>query len=267
MASTSSKQYPLNILVLAALVGVVFTFLRGRDPEPPPTLPNQPEYCQDLTEEECRELGFDGMEGGVVSESVAPGAVLSAKEVCVAVGYLCAEVDQLGEVRVYRWPEDTPMLSVWIPEPKNLSPRSARELQRAAVRGIQVWNNHPFPLTISTRSVGEDPDVTIEWVHSLGENRIGEARRRWSGVGNKFQMTILGLTLVTHDPWRPGVELTPDEILLVAAHEMGHALGLPHSDDTRDLMFPQNTAWRPTARDYRTMEAVYRMPNGALIRR
>ena len=29
----------------------------------------------------------------------------------------------------------------------------------------------------------------------------------------------------------------------------------------------QNTAWRRTGRDFQTMEAVYRMPNGAIIRR
>ena len=61
--------------------------------------------------------------------------------------------------------------------------------------------------------------------------------------------------------------LNEHERAVTAYHEMGHALGLPHSDNERDLMYPENTAWRPTARDYRTMEAVYRVANGALIRR
>jgi predicted Zn-dependent protease len=107
----------------------------------------------------------------------------------------------------------------------------------------------------------------LEWVFSLGGNRLGEAQKEWSKVGSEVRVKIPSLSLVTHHPSNPKIELTPDQILLVAAHEMGHALGLPHSDNERDLMYPMNTAWRPTSRDYRTMEAVYQTPNGALIRR
>ncbi len=46
---------------------------------------------------------------------------------------------------------------------------------------------------------------------------------------------------------------------------MGHALGLPHSDESGDVMYPTNTANTLSARDYRAMQVLYRLPNGVGI--
>ena len=62
-------------------------------------------------------------------------------------------------------------------------------------------------------------------------------------------------------------QISPQQLLLTAAHEMGHALGLPHSDSERDVMYPTNTARSLSTRDFRTLGALYRLPNGALIRK
>ena len=52
-------------------------------------------------------------------------------------------------------------------------------------------------------------------------------------------------------------------------HEMSHALGIMwHSDSTRDIMYPQilpNTMAELSARDLRTVEALYELPNGAMV--
>ena len=66
-------------------------------------------------------------------------------------------------------------------------------------------------------------------------------------------------------PARRKLELAPEQVLLTAAHEMGHALGLPHSDSERDVMYPTNTARNLSNRDFRTVDALYRLPNGAKI--
>jgi predicted Zn-dependent protease len=46
---------------------------------------------------------------------------------------------------------------------------------------------------------------------------------------------------------------------------MGHALGLPHSDSPRDVMYPTNSATSLSAQDYRTMESLYRLPDGTEV--
>jgi predicted Zn-dependent protease len=88
----------------------------------------------------------------------------------------------------------------------------------------------------------------------------------WTGTPDREEYRVAELALATHHPVDTLVELTPDQVELVASHEMGHALGLPHSDDPRDIMFPENTALRLSTEDFRTLQALYALPNGAVIR-
>ena len=55
----------------------------------------------------------------------------------------------------------------------------------------------------------------------------------------------------------------------VTTHEMGHALGLRHSDSVYDIMYPTlnaNPALRTVSnRDILTVDALYTLPNGARV--
>ncbi len=88
---------------------------------------------------------------------------------------------------------------------------------------------------------------------------------RWSVDKGEVNFQVLGLALAVRGPTNPRYEIPPEQVLLTAAHEMGHALGLPHSDSERDVMFPTNKARGLSNRDFRTIGALYRMPNGAVI--
>jgi hypothetical protein len=271
MAYSTPFRAPLTLLVTVGLLATVFYFLRQRVEDPSGRI-LAPDACRGLTPEACQALDLVDPGPGLgeveaYSTEDLPGVILLAEDVCIQVGYLCAELELSGSDTILRWPDDTPLIRVWVPEPMGLSPQAAKVLQRAAANGIRIWQELPFPLSVSTRSVAEDPDITVEWAGSLGGNRLGHTRQRWSKAGDEIRVQIISLQLATHYPSNPDVELTPDQLQLIAAHEMGHALGLPHSDDPRDVMYPQNTAWRRTRRDFETMEALYRLPNGAIIRR
>ncbi len=270
MPPTKAQIRPVSLLMLLMVLAGSAVVLRQLSQFSTDGL-GAPENCAGLSEEEClarekarQQEGSD--RGDPVGQVPPTNTVLNAAEVCQGVGYLCAEVEASGSDTILRWPDETPSIFVWIPLPEGVSPRAAREMQRAAVNGIRVWHEHPFPLTVSTRTVAEDPDITVEWRRSLGENRLGRAEVRWISRGGRITVEIPALRLATHNPADPTREVLPEQLQLVAAHEMGHALGLPHSDDPQDVMYPQNTAWRRTQRDFRTMEALYRMPNGAVIR-
>lgn len=265
----SHLRTPLSLLGTVVVIGMVFLFFRQRN-ELPLGETFAPDPCRGATTDPCRVLvsvdsGLGDTEAPLAED--LPGEILPAEEVCIQAGYLCADVDRSGSDTILRWPKDTPLIRVWVSEPEGLSPQGARALRQAAANGIRVWHEFPFPLDVSTRSVYEEPDITVEWARSLGGSRLGHTAMRWSKVGEEIKVEITRLHLATHFPSNSDVELTPDQLRLVAAHEMGHALGLPHSDDPRDVMYPQNTALRRTRSDLETIEALYRLPNGAIIKR
>ncbi len=196
-----------------------------------------------------------------------PGSVrLTPAEACTNTGYLCSELAYADSLRLLRWPSDQGTLVVHVPPPAHERRDMARRLQRAAARGILAWSGYPFPIRVVERASArsENPDVVIRWSLALEDGRLGQARVAWRGRASGVEFEVTDFALVTKHPFRQR-PLSEQEVELTAAHEMGHALGLPHSDAPRDVMYPENTASHLSARDFRTMEAVYRLANGALV--
>ena len=216
--------------------------------------------------EACPEVMSKICGGSVTVRNAVDEVALSSASVCVDVGYLCAELETLGSQRILRWPKDTGRLRIRVPPPRGVAPGRARDLQSAAVRGIQYWQRRPFELVIDTHPTSTArADIEISWGEGLSGSQLGLTRVRWSFEKGEARFEVLGLPLAVRSPAGRRNELAPQQVLLTAAHEMGHALGLPHSDSERDVMYPTNTARSLSNRDFRTVDALYRLPNGAVI--
>jgi predicted Zn-dependent protease len=187
--------------------------------------------------------------------------VLKADVACRRVGYLCAALADSATVVVERWKDFHGVMVVHVPPPPFEDPGTARELQDAAADGILSWNGQPFPIVVDRR--GRRPaGFEVTWKPTLGSDHLGLTHTQWSRSGG---LRVLSLELSTRTPSDPSRILDPSVVRLTAAHEMGHALGLPHSDQPRDVMYPNNTATALSARDYRTVEALYALENGTRI--
>ena len=195
-----------------------------------------------------------------VADHVRP-PVLARADFCRNVGYLCAALTGQNEIRLQRWKFHEGTIVVHVPLPHGLSATDARDLQRAAAQGLQAWNNRPYAILADLRG-DRNPHFAVRWAPALSGSQIGVARLRWSESSG---LEVESIELMSGDPYRSGSPMDPAQVRLTAAHEMGHALGLPHSDSQRDVMYPTNTATSMSARDYRTIEVLYETPDGTVI--
>ena len=251
------RRSPFSLLFLVVAGGLLATWIQNRASEsaagPEGFRPMRP--CPEAMENDC----------DVTARAPAvPDVVLSAASVCGDVGYLCAEVERTGSWQILRWPDDTRQLRVRVPLPQGVDQQRARDLQSAAVRGIQYWQRRPFELVIDTHSTAlEAADIEISWVWLSG-GLLGVTHFRWT-EGRDPKFIVDGIELAMQRAGSGNYERPTDGVMLTAAHEMGHALGLPHSDSKRDVMYRTNTAPTLTNRDFRTLNALYRLPFLATI--
>lgn len=233
------------LLIVAGALGL----LRGRGgPDDPCDATSDP-GCSDAANADPSGTGVDRR---------AP--VLAAADGCRDVGYLCAALPDSGRVVVRRWRDLEGPMVVSVPLPPVADAGAARALQRAAAAGIRLWNGQPFPIMLDERGARQ-AQVVVQWGLAPGGSQLGLTHTEWSAAGG---LRVRSLALAIRDP-RSGRNLDPEQVRLTAAHEMGHALGLPHSDQPRDVMYPTNTATALSARDYRTLEALYALTDGTEI--
>jgi hypothetical protein len=253
------KVSPISVLFLIAVLAVAANVVRDKLPMP---------WWGPASDEATECPGGDPSfcDEGVLAGPNAARIILQASEACTNTGYLCAELEESGSQRTYRWPDATTLLrnlhsATAQRRPKRRSGPAARRDTR-----ISVLEQEALELIIDSRTTSSEPaDITVSWDSGLSGSQLGVTRFRWSMEGGAPEFRVLGLVLATRSPadWRS--KLKPQQVLLTAAHEMGHALGLPHSDSPRDVMYSTNTARSLSTRDFKTVDALYGLPNGAEI--
>jgi hypothetical protein len=99
---------------------------------------------------------------------------------------------------------------------------------------VQYWEGRMPNLTFDTVPYVDRANFVVEWASQYDEGKLGYYSADTSNAYGKPTMAIT-LGFFKDKKW---YLVQPEYALQVTKHELGHAIGMPYSDDPNDIMYP-----------------------------
>ncbi len=148
--------------------------------------------------------------------------------------------------RILNHPWDHSPITVYINNktvPLHYSPTYYADIEKALNYWAGGGNGKLKYIPVFEIVNSEDADIRIKWDANLQKDQgaphgvAGETIRHIANTQFVYVNIILG---VGNHHWNYWVPYTDTAMIAIVEHELGHALGLDHSNDPRDIMYPSN---------------------------
>ena len=175
-----------------------------------------------------------------------------------ATTYLGDMLEASGDSMLRRWEnrQDSPIRVYFAPtHAANFQPAFLDAIRTAFTKWVDIG----VPVRFTFDGDSTNAEVTVKWRIQFEIERTGQTDVTWDENG---QIQSAVVTLATFDS--KGEPMTTEDVRVVAEHEIGHVLGLDHSKDSTDLMFPMAKVRDLSDRDIRTVLLLYQLTPGSL---
>ena len=161
---------------------------------------------------------------------------------------------------LHRWADGRARQPLRLAVVRDDTVRGVRESFMANVAwAIARWNGVGLPIWLEQSPDSAGADIVVTWADRLDSNRTGRTDLTWQRRGPLVKVRV---TLATHLP--DGRPVQPSQMAALALHELGHAIGLGHSPEKNDALYPETSATDLTSRDRATATLLYAVPPGSL---
>lgn len=121
------------------------------------------------------------------------------------------------------------------------------------VRAMEAWNAiGGIPLAFRSTGHARAADVKFRWIRRFEAHQAGTTD--WESDGEGWLSSAVVTLATQHEG---GTPMSDEFIRMVALHELGHVIGLPHSDDPTDVMHPGNRNMVISDRDILSARQLY----------
>ena len=171
------------------------------------------------------------------------------------IGEMLAERDS----SLARWHErDGSRLAVWI-QPSSAIPEWNEQYTEDIHAAFDDWDALELPVRFTFTTDSASADVHVTFVDHFEEPISG--RTRWAR-DDDWWITEADIVLAVHH--RDGAILDDAAMHAMSLHEIGHLLGLDHTEDSTSIMAPKVLVRAMSRADRATVRLLYALPPGGV---